>query len=144
MRNAPSLLSMIDQGEAAPVMMPWEYALLRRKAAGVTIEQAARPYWHRPEHRQDVERSVMQLEEPGYRLTDYFYAADMSRSYPFNVDVYRQLCLLSPDQHPTLCHKCGWDVHTNQCDMNGDYTTWSRDQAGLCTRCEQIATRGRR
>lgn len=139
MRNTPSLLSMIDQGDAALVIMPWEYARLRRKAAGVTIEQAARPYWHRPEHRDDVERMVRRLEEPGYRMTDHFYAADMSRSYPFSVDVYRQLCLLPPHQHPKLCRKCGWDEHSDQCDLNGDYVTWSREQDRICTRCEQIA-----
>lgn len=144
MRNVPSLLSMIDQGDAAPVMMPWEYVRLRRKAAGVSIAEAARPYWHRPEHREDVERIVRRLEEPGYRMTDHFYAADMSRSYPFNVDVYRQICILPPDQHPTLCHTCGWDEHTNHYDTNGEYVTWSREQDGICTRCEQIAARRER
>jgi hypothetical protein len=145
MRNAPSLLSMLDRpGETSRVIMPWEYVRLRRKAAGLTIEQAARPYWCHPEHRADAERNIRRLEEPDYRLSGHFRFADMSRSFPFSVDVYRQLCLLPPHQHPALCHKCGWDEHTGQYDMNGDYVTWSRQRDGICSRCEQIAPRRER
>ena len=67
MRNAPSLLAMLgDTAPAArPVVMPWEYVAMRRRAAGMTIEQAAKPYWRRPEHQAEVERNIRELETVG-------------------------------------------------------------------------------
>lgn len=140
MRNAPSLLAMLGETAPAarPVIMPWEYVRMRREAAGLTIEQAARPYWHRPEHQADVERNVRALETVGFRMQREFFAADMSRAFSFNVDVYRQLCDTPPDQHPHLCLSCGWDEWTTQYDAHGDDVTWSSHDPDQCTRCEQL------
>lgn len=140
MRSVPSLAAMLDDGKPAPrpVVMPWEYVAMRRTAAGMTIEQAARPYWHRPEHRADVERNIGALETVGFRMKRDFFVADMSRAYTFNLDVYRQLCDTPPDQHPRLCLACGWDQWSTQYDTNGEEATWSQSHPDLCTRCEQL------
>lgn len=140
MRSVPSLAAMLDDGKPAPrpVVMPWEYVAMRRTAAGMTIEQAARPYWHRAEHQADVERNIGALETVGFRMKRDFFVADMSRAYSFNVDVYRQLCDTPPDQHPRLCLACGWDQWSTQYDTNGEEATWSQSDPDLCTRCEQL------
>lgn len=140
MRSVPSLAAMLDDGKPAPraVVMPWEYVAMRRTAAGMTIEQAARPYWHRPEHRADVERNIGALETVGFRMKRDFFVADMSRAYTFNLDVYRQLCDTPPHQHPRLCLACGWDQWSTQYDTNGEEATWSQSDPDLCTRCEQL------
>lgn len=138
MRTVPSLLAMLEQtGERPrPVITPWEYVRMRREAARLTIAQAARPYWHRAEHREDVERVTRMLEQPGFRMKTGY---DCSRAFPFSADVYRQLADLPPHQHPRLCLECGWDELTTQFDTNGDDTTWSREDERICTRCEQRA-----
>ena len=139
MRSVPSLLAMLDEEKPArPVVMPWDYVRMRRKAAGVTIAQAAAHYWKRPEHQADVERNIAELETVGYRMQQHFFAADMSRAFSFNVDVYRQLCDTPPDQHPRICLACGWDRWTTQYDTNGDDVTWSEADPDVCTRCEQL------
>ena len=139
MRSVPSLLAMLDEQKAArPVIMPWDYVRMRRKAAGVTIAQAAAHYWKRPEHQADVERNIAEMEIVGYRMQQHFFAADMSRAFSFNVDVYRQLCDTPPDQHPRVCLACGWDRWTTQFDTNGDDVTWSEADPDVCTRCEQL------
>lgn len=140
MHNAPSLHAMLDRSRPAvrSVVLPWEYVRMRRQAAGLTIEQAARAHWSRPEHRADVERNIARLETPGFRVERYFFGADMSPSYSFSLDVYRQLCCASPDRHPHLCLACGWDQWTHQYDTLGNDVTWSASDPDLCTRCEQL------
>jgi hypothetical protein len=139
MSSVPSLLSMLEAPEAlAPVVMPWDYIRMRREAAGLTIEQAARPYWHREEHQADVERNLATLESVGFHLRRNFYVVDMSRSYRLSIDVYRKLCLTGPDRHPRLCLACAWDEWTPEYDRNGDATVWSTTDPHLCTACELI------
>ncbi|AXB75449.1 hypothetical protein [Novosphingobium sp. P6W] len=139
MRTVPSLLSMLDDPNAtpapvSPIVMPWDYIRMRRLAAGLSIEQASRPFWHRPEHRADVERNMRQIEEVGFRVKRLW---DMSRSYRLNMTVYRQLCDTLPESHPRLCLACGWDEWSTQIDNEGFDCTWSAADPEICTLCEQ-------
>ncbi|WP_152524744.1 hypothetical protein [Novosphingobium lindaniclasticum] len=139
MRSVPSLLSMIDEPKApAPTVLPWDYIRMRREAAGLSIEQAARPYWHRPEHREDVERNFRTLEQPGYRAARNRFGGDKSRSYRVSEAIYRQLCDGPPEQHPRLCLACGWDEWSAQLDIEGFDCTWSDADPQICTLCEQL------
>lgn len=138
MRTVPSLLSMLDDPAPvpiAPVVMPWDYIQMRRLAAGLTIEQASKPFWHREEHQADVERNMRQIETVGFRVKRLW---DMSRSFRLNLTVYRQLCDTPPDMHPHLCLACGWDEWSEQLDVEGFDCTWSATRPGICTLCEQI------
>ncbi|MCB2048546.1 MAG: hypothetical protein KDE32_10005 [Novosphingobium sp.] len=137
MTGAPSLFTMLDQGPSAPAVLPWDYVRMRRQAAGRSIEQAARPYWHRPEHQADVERNFRMFESVGFRLERGFYVVDMSRSHPLDIDIYRQLCTGDPRRHPRLCMACGWDPLTQSFDRYGDDVVWSAIDPGICTACEQ-------
>ena len=141
MRSVPSLTSMLDNPHAqppiiAPAVLPWDYVCMRREAAGLSIADAARPYWHHAEHRADVERNFLTLETVGFRVKQHFFVLDMSRSYRLNIAVYRQLCDDRPDQHPRLCLACGWDEWTDQLDWHDNAVTWSAHDPELCTLCE--------
>ncbi|WP_103730670.1 hypothetical protein [Novosphingobium sp. HII-3] len=140
MRTVPSLLSMLDDPDAAPPaplpapVMPWDYVRMRREAAGLSIEEASKPFWHRPEHRADVERNMAQIEAVGFRVKRLW---DMSRAFRLNLTIYRQLCDTPPDQHPRLCRACGWDEWSDQLDNDGFDCAWSALDPEICTLCEQ-------
>jgi hypothetical protein len=86
-------------------MTPHDYLRRRRLLAGKTIEQAARPHWHRPEHRADCELNIASAEQEGDILKPW-EARSMTRSFSMDPDVYAQLQEL-PMYHPTLCRCCG-------------------------------------
>lgn len=138
MRSVPSLLSMLDDPAPpepmAPAVLPWDYIQMRRLAAGLTIEQASRPFWHHAEHRADVERNMSQIETVGFRVKRLW---DMSRAFRLNLTVYRQLCDSPADLHPRLCLACGWDEWSTQLDHDGFECTWSAGDLEICTLCEQ-------
>ena len=114
---------------SVPVIQPWDYVAMRRKAAGLSIEQVAQALGGRA-----YERHLRLLETPTLRLR---ILADLNVALPFSEDVYRQLADLPPHQHPRLCHRCGWDERTDLPDYRDGYITWSRDDDAICTRCEQ-------
>ncbi|CAM8673055.1 hypothetical protein [Sphingobium sp.] len=136
MRSVPSLLSMLgDQEPPRQVMTPWHYVHLRRRAAGLSIAQAAAPFWVRPEHQHDVERYFRNLEAENLRHQRIYITE--GKPYFFSIDVYHQLANLPAHQHPRLCTGCGWDEHSVQYDHNGNDANWSADDPQICTRCEQ-------
>lgn len=113
----------------APIIQPWDYVAMRRRAAGLSIEQVAAALGGKA-----YERHLRMLETPGIRIK---IVANLSSVLAFSEDVYRQLADLPPHQHPRLCANCGWDDHTDQPDGKDNLTTWSREDPAICTRCEQ-------
>ncbi|WP_449471962.1 hypothetical protein [Sphingobium chungangianum] len=120
-------LSRSDAG--TPIIQPWDYVAMRRRAAGLSIEQVANALGGKA-----YERHLRKLELPGVRIK---IVANLSAAMFFSENVYRQLADLPPHQHPRLCGSCGWDAHTDQPDRQDNLTTWSRQNAAICTRCEQ-------
>lgn len=116
---------------STPVVQPWDYVAMRRKAAGLSIEQVAQALGGRA-----YERHLRLLETPNIRVR---ILADLNVALPFSADVYRQLADLPPHQHPRLCLHCGWDDHSTLPDDRDGYITWSREDEAICTRCEQQA-----
>jgi hypothetical protein len=82
---------------------------MRREAAGLSIAQAARPFWHHGAHQADVERNFRRIETVGIRMKRLW---SMTRAFPLSLTVYRQLCDTPADRHPRLCRACGWDEWT--------------------------------
>lgn len=117
---------------STPVIQPWDYVAMRRKAAGLSIEQVAQALGGRA-----YERHLRLLETEGARVR---IVADLNVALPFNTDVYQQLADLPPHQHPRLCQRCGWDEHTDLPDRQDGLTAWSREDDAICTRCEQSAS----
>lgn len=137
MRSVPSLLTMLgdQQQPDRPVITPWAYVQMRRKAARLTIAEAAKPFWVRPEHQYDVERHFRDLERENLRFQRLYITEGLP--YFFSRAVYHQLANTPPHQHPRLCIRCGWDEHSHQYDHNGQDTAWADDDSGHCTKCEQ-------
>lgn len=88
-------------------MTPAEYIRLRREAAGLTIAQAAKPYYQHPEHAADVERTIATAELPGAVVHVEYLVDDYTRAFPMEPSVYRQLRDEPADRHPIICHGCG-------------------------------------
>ena len=114
-----------------PIIQPWDYVAMRRRAAGLSIEQVAAALGGKA-----YERHLRMLETPGIRIK---IVANLPAVMAFSEDVYRQLADLPPHQHPRLCDSCGWDEHPDQPDLYDNLTTWSREQPSSCTRCGQQA-----
>jgi hypothetical protein len=107
MRSVPSLLSMIGDPDPDPVgaaVMPWDYIRMRREAAGLSIAQAARPFWHHGAHQADVERNFRRIETVGIRMKRLW---SMTRAFPLSLTVYRQLCDTPADRHPACAGPAG-------------------------------------
>lgn len=120
-------VDLLRSATTVPVIHPWDYVALRRKAAGLSISQLAHALGGRV-----YERHLRAIETPGLRFQQI---AALDRAMPFSAAVYRQLSDLPVHQHPRLCRACGWDVHLTQPDGHGGLTTWSRADDTLCTRC---------
>ncbi|KAA9020762.1 hypothetical protein [Sphingobium limneticum] len=114
-----------------PVIHPWDYVAMRRRAAGLSVGQVAQALGGRA-----YERHLRLLETTGMRIS---IVADLNVAMPFSDDVYRQLADLPPHQHPRLCQRCGWDERTEVPDCADGFTSWSRDDTTICTRCERQA-----
>lgn len=119
---------------------PWNYIKMRRRAAGLTIEQAAKPFYQRPDHRACCEANLRTFEMPQVSVKDV-RALDLPRAFPFDAGIYEMLRDLPQDEHPKLCVRCGWDEWTPQADREGGETTWSEALPDHCSRCEQDARR---
>jgi hypothetical protein len=113
-------------------MLPADYIRLRREAAGLTIAQAARPFYKREDQRADVESNLRMFETPGVTVKPHI-AETLSRAFPFDASVYRQLCEQAPSRHPRLCHGCGCDTHNFCTHRNGTICTITADR--ICTVC---------
>lgn len=122
-------VDLLRSTTAAPVIAPWDYVAMRRRAAGLSIEQVAQALGGRA-----YERHLRLLETPGMRVR---ILADLDKVMPFSEPVYRQLADLPAHQHPRLCATCCWDEHTELPDCQDGLTSWSREDSAICTRCEQ-------
>lgn len=129
--------------QPAPPIRPWEYVRMRRRSAGLTIEQAARPFYKRDEHREDVETNLRMLERPGVRVKR-IRDLDLIRAFPFDPAIYNQLADDPANHHPRLCRRCGWDEWAGGTDREGSDLRWSEERPDFCTRCDTDLANGGR
>jgi hypothetical protein len=131
---------------AAAPMRPWEYVRICRETAGLTIAQAARPYWEKAigradldRIRADVERNVAAIERINTVLRHDYLIDDIRRALPnFDADVYRQLRDEPADRHPTICRGCGCSSWSPSVTLDGAESTIV---GGICTDCDERAAR---
>ncbi|WP_156680044.1 helix-turn-helix domain-containing protein [Sphingomonas profundi] len=133
MPNDPILPGLV------PPLTPAEYIRLRREAAGLTIAQAAKPYYRRPEHAADVEATLRRAELPGAMIREDYLVDDYQRAFPFDPAVYRQLRDEAPAHHPTICRSCGCTSWTPCIGRDGE--DCSIGEGLTCSVCEQKAHR---
>lgn len=121
-------------------MTPSRYLRLRRRAAGITIRQAAARMFGSDAARVDIAISLITaLETPGVRARIDLTLDRLRIAFPFDPDVYRQLAHDPADRHPRVCLGCGC-TRDDACVSADGHTTcgWhdtSRPGAAICTRC---------
>ena len=125
-----------------PPFTPSSYLALRRKAAGLTIDQVAelivaQASRHALRSRQigraaqiaDLRTLLRQLETPGIVARLRATIDILAGTFPFDPDVYFQLATTPADRHPRICRGCGCtqeDACTGGC-------RWAGQE--ICTRC---------
>ena len=122
-------------------MRPWDYVRRRRLLAGLTIEQAARPFWKHEAHRADVVHTTRMIETEHVVMKPWV-ARETRRAFDFDPAIYRQLTDL-PMFHPTLCRCCGSADAEPRITREGSAAAIADE--GICTAChEDRAEHGRR
>ncbi|WP_019833799.1 hypothetical protein [Sphingomonas sp. PR090111-T3T-6A] len=137
-----AVVQRVPEQPAAPIR-PWEYVRMRRRSAGLTIAEAAKPFYQHHDHREDVENNLRMFERPGVRIKRV-RDLDLVRAFPFDPGIYTQLADDPAEQHPRLCRRCGWDEWAGGFDRQGNDLRWSEEQPAFCTRCETDLANGGR
>jgi transcriptional regulator with XRE-family HTH domain len=130
-------------GEPAP-LTPSDYVRLRRKAAGITIEQAAERIGFalfmqrgrssvKANTLAEIRALLRQLETPGVVARAYATIERLACGFPIDADVYRQLATASADQHPRICRGCGCSQN-DACRRDGA-APCAPAGLNICTRC---------
>ncbi|RXD05543.1 hypothetical protein EQZ23_10820 [Sphingomonas sp. UV9] len=126
----------IDQSRfATPVaspLSPASYLQLRRKAAGLSVDEVARRI--STTNQSEVRALVCLLETQGssakYRETIDGFAD----AFPIDADVYMQLRDTPADQHPRICRGCGCSEYDPCVSADGAQScAWQG--VNTCTRC---------
>jgi len=128
-------------GEPQP-FTPSTYLALRRKAAGLTIDQVAEliavnVYRHGIRSRQigrgaqlaELRDLLRQLETPGIVARHRFTLDLFAGVFAFDPEVYFQLATEPAERHPRICRGCG----CTQDDACAGGCRWAGDD--ICTRC---------
>lgn len=134
MRQAPAPSPGLFNAAPLPVQ-PWDYIRLRRQAAGLSIEQAARHFSQSDERLPACIANIRSFETAGVRVKN-IEGMKLDRAVPFDPSVYVQLRDDPPSTHPRLCSGCGCSSWTAcHCSDGGE----CRIEDGLCTRCREKA-----
>ncbi len=117
-----------------------DYLRLRRTGAGLSLPRAAMRFAVEAPDLSlvECEDALRLFEAPGVVMKPWV-AAGIDRAFPFDAGIYFALAELPPEQHPTLCRGCGWDVHAIEQDLQGNAVRWI--EPGWCSRCEQRLVR---
>jgi hypothetical protein len=122
-----------DLPEAGPVT-PWVYLRLRRRAAGLTICDAARRLAPTSADIERVEALLRRLETPGRRALYRSTIESLGTAFALDPSVYWQLVEEAPDRHPRICRDCGCSEH-DACTSADGHSTCGWVNAFHCTRC---------
>ncbi len=115
-------------------MTPDRYLQLRREAAGLSILQVAEHLAQRPGDVSLALSVIRSLETPRIRARHRSTLQNLRRAFPFDLDVYRQLCEEPAERHPMICRGCGCTTHDACVEADGQ-TTCAWALPTLCTRC---------
>ncbi|MDQ2762108.1 MAG: hypothetical protein M3Y22_00990 [Pseudomonadota bacterium] len=120
-----------------PPLKPAEYLSLRRKTAGLSIEQVAIAIAPRIFDRPAACALIRMLETPGHTARYPRTLQRLARIFPFDAGVYRQLVEEPADRHPSVCRSCGcshWDPSPGSVVGNCEWST-----PAMCGRCATSA-----
>ncbi|MDT8758261.1 hypothetical protein MZO42_06085 [Sphingomonas psychrotolerans] len=121
-------------GVAAP-MSPARYLQLRRRAAGLTVDQAAERLVSAERDRREVRAMIRLLETPGTVARLRATIDTLAEAIPLDPDVYRQIATDPVDRHPPICRGCGCS-HNDPCHIGNDHICrMLAGEPAVCTRC---------
>lgn len=115
-------------------MTPARYLQLRREAAGLSIAQVAARLPTRHVDADMAASVIRTLETPGARARHRATLDALRTVFPFDIDVYRQLCEEPAERHPMICRGCGCSTHDACVEADG-HTCCLWAVPTLCTRC---------
>jgi hypothetical protein len=114
-------------------LTPAAYVALRRKAAGLSVEQVAERLSRRACDQAEIRALVRQLETPGITARHVSSLDILRDAFPLDPNVYFQLAFEPVDRHPRVCRGCGCS-HWDLCDRGeAGSCTWASEE--ICTRC---------
>ena len=125
-----SLLSSRLRATASPAglepLTPAAYLRLRRKAAGMSIEQVVARITPDLKHRADARTLITMLEDDGTKARRRETLDWLEGAFPFDGNVYVQLATEPADRHPQVCRGCGCS-HWDPCVASDGLThcTWA-------------------
>lgn len=123
---------------AARIMTPANYLRLRRKAAGLTIEQVAERLMPRVGFRPMVVAFLRILETDGSTARHRDHIDRLTAVFPLDPDVYYQLVNEPADRLPHICSGCGCSAYDPCTSADGACRFVASD---ACDRCITIADR---
>lgn len=123
---------------AARIMTPANYLRLRRKAAGLTLEQVAEQLMPRAGFRPMVVAFLRVLETDGCTAKHRDHIDRLTAVFPLDPDVYYQLVNEPADRLPHICSGCGCSAYDPCTGADGTCRFVASD---ACDRCTTIADR---
>lgn len=115
-------------------MTPAAYLRLRREDARLTIAQVAERLPTRHVDAGLAASVIRTLETPGARARHRATLDALRTVFPFDIDVYRQLCEEPAERHPQICRGCGCSTYDACVEADG-HTCCAWALPTLCTRC---------
>ena len=124
------------QSIAKRIMTPANYVRLRRKAAGLSIEQVAEQLMPRAGFRPKVVAFLRILEMEGCNANHRHDIERLASVFPLDPDVYFQLLNDPADSLPRICSGCGCSAF-DPCRHGDDVCGFVA--ADACNRCTSAA-----
>ncbi len=124
------------QSIARRIMTPANYLRLRRKSAGLTLEQVAERLMPRTGFRRMVVAFLRVLETDGCTAKHRDHIERLTSVFPLDPDVYSQLATDPTDSLPRICSGCGCSAF-DPCRHGDEVCGFVASDA--CNRCTSAA-----
>lgn len=124
------------QSIAKRIMTPANYLRLRRKAAGLTLEQVAERLMPRAGFRRMVVAFLRVLETDGCTAKHCDHIERLTSVFSLDPDVYFQLATDPTDSLPRICSGCGCSAF-DPCRHGDEVCGFAASDA--CNRCTSAA-----
>lgn len=116
-----------------PRLLPSEYLSLRRRAAGISLDEAAMRLAENAHDLADAKALIRMLETRGVAARSRAVIEHLQAAFPIDPDVYHQLATEPADRHPQICGGCGCSQNDACVDAQHGHCGWA--EPGMCTRC---------
>ena len=137
MRDAATILRCSRPRPVATTRAPHpsRYIQLRRRAAGLSIDQVAERLASAERDRIEIRALIRLLETPGTVARHRLTIDTLASAFPLDPDVYRQLATAPADRQHAICGACGCSAN-DPCHLGEDHLCrMLPGEPHLCSRC---------